>query len=228
MMIAVASPRTVNADLVFVANRADLGGNDFVDWGVLGPTFTSVANPFLVISAGGVSTGVSRSNGLPFVRRDQATPAAHDDWNGHFTPGDHVLSTSIPSQIHNSPLILDFGSRGIRGGGLQIDFFFNLPYIATIEAFDEAGNSLGQFSRSVGVDFAIGDNSAPFLGVQSSSANIHRLTFLASSPGFGPDAFGINRFDFVTAGAVPEPSALTLLGLGTLGLIGYGWRRWRS
>jgi hypothetical protein len=52
--------------------------------------------------------------------------------------------------------------------------------------------------------------------------------------GATPGAFGCSEFDFVnngTAGAAPSatnylpPAALTLLGFGAVGLLGYGWRK---
>ncbi len=47
--------------------------------------------------------------------------------------------------------------------------------------------------------------------------------------GYGPlvgGAFGISDFyEFASTDPLPEPGALTLLGIGIAGLAGYGWRR---
>jgi hypothetical protein len=41
------------------------------------------------------------------------------------------------------------------------------------------------------------------------------------------DSLG-NTLQVGESAAVPEPSTFTLLGLGTLGLLGYSWRRWKQ
>ena len=36
---------------------------------------------------------------------------------------------------------------------------------------------------------------------------------------------GLDNISLKSASRVPEPSTLTLLSIGSLGLLGYGWRR---
>jgi hypothetical protein len=72
---------------------------------------------------------------------------------------------------------------------------------------------------------AVPGGSANFFGVISDTP--FTTVRLINPPGTAGDAVGV---DDITIGqkavaAVPEPSSLTLFGLGGLGLLGYGWQR---
>src|SRR5690606_23166606 len=73
---------------VFVTSRADLGGNDFVDWADLGPSMTVAPNPFTISSRSGLDVKVSMDSFSDFQRRQQGL-----DINGDFAPGDALLFT---------------------------------------------------------------------------------------------------------------------------------------
>ncbi len=71
----------------------------------------------------------------------------------------------------------------------------------------------------------LGTASTPITGDSISfHGNIDTLT-LVSDNGDGDD--GDQGEDDDNQGQVPEPSSLALLGIGIVGLIGYGWRRGR-
>jgi hypothetical protein len=81
-------------------------------------------------------------------------------------------------------------------------------------------NELGSFSE-IGDMTDSNDNTAIFVGYESTGAPISYLAFsFDSPPGFND--FVINQVDFTP---VPEPSTLSLLAVGVFGLAGYAWRR---
>jgi hypothetical protein len=201
--IGAASPAQA---LTLVTNRSALAGNDFIDWGTLGPRSTVVFNPFTINSNGGLSTNVSQTGGS-FERRNQDT-----NWNGNFAPGDALLWT----RGTNGPISMTFAT-GISGGGLQIQSFSYGAFTATIEAFDAGNVSLGSFNLA-GNSSGNRNNSAIFIGVTSSTANISRLVFGVPTASFLPQDFAVNRFDLVTSNnngtAVPVPPQFLATAVG--------------
>lgn len=63
-----------------------------------------------------------------------------------------------------------------------------------------------------------------FFGFTDAGASLSTLTLQHIPGATGQDIYGIDDVRY-TAAAVPEPGAVTLLGVGVAGLAGYGWRR---
>jgi hypothetical protein len=211
LLLALSGP--AQASLSLVTSRSALGGTDFIDWGQLGGPFTVVPGPVNVVSNLGVVVGVNDAGNI-MERRDQG-----NGWAGNFAPGDHLLWT----QGANGPITLTFSLNGVTAIGSQIQANFFGPFTAQISAYDSSHTLLGTFSEA-GNSTPNGDNSAIFIGVRSSSANIFTLVLAVPVASFNPEDMAINRVDF-SSQPVPEPSTLVSLGVMGLCAAGFGLRR---
>jgi hypothetical protein len=85
-----------------------------------------------------------------------------------------------------------------------------------------AGNSVQLSSNTTGTDGGVGQF---VLGNFTATTTSEAITF-SGSPTTFINALQVR--DLGPATATPEPASLTLLGLGSLSLLGYGWRRRRQ
>lgn len=199
--------------LTFVTSRPALGGNDYVDWGVLGPPYTVVSNPFTVNSNNGLGMTVSKPTSGNFERLNQGL-----GWSGNFSPGDRLIWTVYEP----GPLVIVFNTP-VFGAGAQIQRNYYGSFTGTISAYDASGSLLGSFNLA-GDSNGNGDGSTIFLGVLDTSATIKTLKFDVDN---GTQDFAINQLDLVTQGGpvIPEPGTLVLMSIGGLA-VGLG-RRFR-
>lgn len=177
-----------------VTRRGDLMSNDFIDWGNLGPANTLVPNPSTAVSAMGTTATVSEAPTGPFQRLDQTSDGA-TPWIGNFAPGDHLLYTNASYGGGNGPITIDFGARTVSGIGAQIQANYYGDFLARISTFDASGNLLASFTEN-GTSNNNADNSAIFIGVQSSTCNISKIVFSLDSAFADPTDFAINKLDF--------------------------------
>lgn len=218
--LGVGLPNVAQAEgLTFVTSRTALGGNDSVDFGVVGipgVPFIGVPNPFSVASSGGLELTISKSLGS-FQTAEQ-TSAPDGPFSANFAPGDALISTTRQT---TGPVTITFSSL-VSGAGTQVESFGNGAFNATIEALDSEGNSLGSFSiLGNAVYGGSGDNTAPFVGVLSTSTNIASLRINGErEPGTG---FAFNQLDIVSQPdptSVPEPDFSVISAMAFVGFLG--------
>jgi len=219
MLAASTSPASATFTVYNSRSTFDaLGPITSVDWSVFGPFGTVISTPDSR-TVGGVTVQVGSSQGA-LDRHDEAV-----DYTGDFSRGDHLL-TDAGSQ--SDSFIVRFATP-VRGFGTQVEAHYIAgPWTGAIELFDTS-DTLIDTILTAGTKGSAEDNSAPFYGVVSSSADISYAIFLVNQTLPPPDqtagAVAINTLDVL--GAVPEPSSLALAGAALLGLAWFGFARRR-
>ena len=212
----------------FIGDRADLQGNDQVDWSSLVniPPFQVLPNNFSATSEQGLKLNVQ----IPQVLNPQikppvvfqtlfASPGIPVDFNTgvptNFAQGDYILFTgstpgAFPPIGNSGPLTIAF-EQPVLSAGAQIAVNGTPNFVGLIAAFDNNDTLLGSFSIP-GTSSQALDNSAQFLGISSDTADISKLVFSTSA---NERAFGINTLS-IQAKPVPEPDSSVALALGAI------------
>lgn len=206
-LLALAS---VQASASLITARSSVGGTGMLSWGQLGADGSDVTPlPATVSSSLGVGAMVDASGGL-LMRFDEGAGS----WAGNFAPGDALLTNFFaPGTIS-----IDFDA-GVSRVGAQLMAFDIGAFTGHISVYN-AANVLLETHSLGGMSSFDGDNSALFIGVSRTVADIDRVEFFISGSAQGNLDFGLNQVSLSQEViVVPEPAtaALVLLALAGAG-----------
>ena len=210
-LVATAAP--AGAAVTGVSSLAGLGATDSFDWGQLGGEGGSVSGAGATVTSGLGQTATVTSGG------DLTLMTEGNGWGGNFANGEHLIWTG-----GNGPDITLTFANAVSAVGAQFQADFYGPF--TAELIGSNGAVLGSFALG-GNSSGSNDNSAVFVGLMSTQADIKQVQFHLTSASSSPNDFAIGTVSFATGGAVPEPATWALM-LGGFGLAGVALRRRRE
>jgi uncharacterized protein (TIGR03118 family) len=204
----------------FRAGRVDVFDNHFNPMG----SFTDASVP-----AGYAPFNIESVGGKLYVTFALQNAAKHDDvpGPGHgfldvFNPDGSLVQRLVSAGSLNSPwgMALAPSSFGKLGGDLLVGNFGD----GTINAFDSAGNFVGQLDDAHGNPIVNMGLWGLAFGNGAHGTSTGSLYFTAGIPGPPPGMVEDNGL-FGAITPTPEAGTLTLLGGGLVSLIGYARRR---
>jgi hypothetical protein len=168
------------------SNKAAFVADDVVDWFGLttlagGDKCVSIPAAFTNLPSGLGKVAVSgKATNGGFRRCNEGF-----SFTGNFTGGDRLLSTDLNKA---GPMVLTF-STPVYGAGVQLESIDLVTFTGQLKAFDAKGVLLGTVTAS-GLHTSVlpADNTAPFIGIRSTLAEISRIEF--DTPGI--TGFAIN------------------------------------
>nr|WP_246504522.1 VCBS domain-containing protein [Bradyrhizobium agreste] len=179
------------------------------DWGQLGTSYTVLGSPLQVVATNGTGGTVSSAGGI-FELRDQG-----NGWYGNFEPGTHLLW----DRGAGPDITVQFATP-VYSAGAQIQANYFGGFTAEIIAYDLIGNVIGSVSKN-GVSTGSADNSAIFIELTGSSAEIAKVKFHLTGVTYSPNDFAIGPVIFTEttgggSGPIVNNGTLEISGPATL------------
>jgi hypothetical protein len=209
---------TARATLFQVPDRSPFAFGLDIDWSIFGPAGT-VLSCFCSAETDGFTVSVNGTAGT-IDRDNEGVPP----YQGNFAVGDALVAQPFISD----EMTVGFTSNPVLGVGTQIQpLNYTGPFTGYMQVLTNDG--MNALFSVAGNSTTAEDNSAPFLGVMSTTDDIIGVNFFADigNPEF-PEAgnIAINQMDVIPA---PEPGTALILATAALLLIaGTSRRRWRT
>ena len=253
LSLCIAIPASSSWAAVVGSTSAADFSTSTVDWCVvLGCTSTAALGPLAAWTSSTADSGLVWVNGgAPNSAPPNIVPSGElynlvqgTSWIGTFTDGMGLVYNGAADPYPGStpgPILIGFSQDEI-GVGAYIESNIYGSFQATIELFDENGNSLGSFGASGLAQDSAG--SALFIGAASVSGEVRYATFSATGTGgagtepnfaIGQMQLGLgcqgngepgdDEFCTEVEDDIPEPGSLLLLTPALLGLVAFTRRR---